>query len=65
VKAGARLSGGGFGGAVLALTGSDFDATSASQVAVRYAKRFGTEPEILSLQCGNGARVIHGLGDPV
>jgi galactokinase len=58
---GARLTGGGFGGAVLALTGPGFDQASANDVAALYSARFGTEPEVLRLRSGEGARVIKGL----
>ena len=55
---GARLTGGGFGGAVLALTTPDFDAAQAAEVAESYFSRFGTAPDILRLRAGNGASVI-------
>ncbi|NOT95699.1 MAG: galactokinase [Nitrospira sp.] len=55
---GARLTGGGFGGAVLALTGPGFDRSAATEVAALYARRFGTEPDILQLRSGDGARVL-------
>lgn len=53
---GARLTGGGFGGAVMALTNDDFDQKAAESVAASYASRFGDAPEILHLQTGDGAR---------
>jgi galactokinase len=55
---GARLTGGGFGGAVMALTAPEFGDTQARQVAERYAKRFGASPDILHTQTGDGAAVI-------
>jgi len=55
---GARLTGGGFGGAVLAMTGSGFGDADAASVAERYARRFGSRPDILHLRSGNGARVL-------
>jgi galactokinase len=55
---GARLTGGGFGGAVLALTRSDFGDTQARQVADAYAAKFGRSPEILPLQVADGARLL-------
>lgn len=55
---GARLTGGGFGGAVLALTGEHFDAASAASVAECYATRFGAPPAILALRSAEGARVL-------
>lgn len=56
---GARLTGGGFGGAVLALTRPEFDA-GAARVAEIYAGRFGAAPEVLSMLTGEGAEVIAG-----
>jgi len=56
---GARLTGGGFGGAVLALTGQDFQAVEARAVGVHYSHRFGAEPQILQLRSGEGARVLN------
>jgi galactokinase len=55
---GARLTGGGFGGAVLALTKADFSETAAQGVAAAYLKKYGHAPEILPLQTADGARVI-------
>jgi galactokinase len=55
---GARLTGGGFGGAVMALTSAAFDEPAARQVAAAYAARFGAEPDILHLQTGDGAALL-------
>jgi galactokinase len=55
---GARLTGGGFGGAVMALTSPQFDAAAASAVAASYADKFGTAPEVLHLRTGDGASVV-------
>ncbi len=44
---GARLTGGGFGGAVLAVTSPEFSEAQAAEVADAYAKKFGTRPEVL------------------
>lgn len=55
---GARLTGGGFGGAVMALTGGEFDAATAQRVADAYAARFGTAPDILHMQTGDGAELL-------
>lgn len=55
---GARLTGGGFGGAVLALTGSGFGLAAARAVAADYARQCGAEPAILQLRSGDGARVV-------
>jgi galactokinase len=52
---GARLTGGGFGGAVMALTDGEFDQRQAESIAAAYAKRFGEAPDILHLQTGDGA----------
>jgi galactokinase len=55
---GARLTGGGFGGAVMALTSPDFGDADAAEVAGQYEKRFGARPDILHTQTANGAEVI-------
>ena len=55
---GARLTGGGFGGAVMALTSGQFTAAAAAQVAGVYAHRFGSTPDVLHCETGDGAEVI-------
>jgi galactokinase len=55
---GARLTGGGFGGAVMALTDAEFSDLEAATVAATYAKKYGEKPEILHTQTGPGAEVI-------
>ncbi len=55
---GARLTGGGFGGAVLALTKADFNEGAAQGVAAAYLKKYDRSPEILPLQTADGARVL-------
>ena len=55
---GARLTGGGFGGAVLALTSEKFGDAEAQSVAEAYAKKFGARPDILHTQTGDGAQLI-------
>jgi galactokinase len=55
---GARLTGGGFGGAVMALTAADFSAEDAQGVAEAYAARFGAAPDILHTQTGDGAALL-------
>ena len=55
---GARLTGGGFGGAVLALTTADFNESTAQAVARAYAAKFGRTPEILPLQVADGAQLL-------
>ena len=52
---GARLTGGGFGGAVLALTAARFSADDAAGVVASYAKQFGSRPEVLPCETGDGA----------
>jgi galactokinase len=51
---GARLTGGGFGGAVMALTHDRFTAADAEAIAAQSTPR----PEIIHLQTANGARVV-------
>jgi galactokinase len=55
---GARLTGGGFGGAVMAMTDATFNAQDALAVASAYAQRFGSKPDILSCATADGARVV-------
>lgn len=55
---GARLTGGGFGGAAMAFTGSGFTAASAEKIAEQYLKKFGVQPDVLHCVTGNGAEVI-------
>ncbi len=52
---GARLTGGGFGGAVMAFTDAEFSASGAAQVADAYAFRFGSRPDVLHCETGDGA----------
>ena len=55
---GARLTGGGFGGAVMALTSAEFGAAQADAVATAYAANFGARPDVLHTQTGDGAALI-------
>ena len=55
---GARLTGGGFGGAVLALANADFTDASAQTVARAYAMKFGRTPQIIPLQVADGAQLL-------
>ena len=55
---GARLTGGGFGGAVMALTNGVFDAIQARAVAEAYEKKFGAKPDILHMLTGEGAEQV-------
>jgi galactokinase len=55
---GARLTGGGFGGAVLAMTDADFAAKNVNDVAEAYLRRFAVKPTIIKIGIGRGARVL-------
>jgi galactokinase len=55
---GARLTGGGFGGAVMALAGPGFTATQAEKVALAYATKHGERPDVLPMNVGAGATVL-------
>ncbi|HVU24960.1 MAG TPA: galactokinase [Opitutus sp.] len=55
---GARLTGGGFGGAVMALTNARFDEAAAKEVVTTYQKLFGTAPDVLHAQTGAGAALV-------
>ncbi|MFI5357943.1 MAG: galactokinase [Opitutales bacterium] len=55
---GARLTGGGFGGAVMALTDDRFGPAQAAAVGQAYAARFGSTPEVLLTQTGEGAALV-------
>jgi galactokinase len=55
---GARLTGGGFGGAVMALAGAGFGTVQAEAVAAAYATKFGARPDILPMNTGDGAAVL-------
>jgi len=52
---GARLTGGGFGGAVMALTSGKFGDAEAQSVAAAYENEFGARPDIRHTQTGDGA----------
>jgi galactokinase len=55
---GARLTGGGFGGAVMALTSGKFGPVQARAVAAAYAGKFGAAPDVLRAHTGDGAAVV-------
>ena len=59
---GARLTGGGFGGAVLALTDNRFTKRDALHVADAYRGRFGAATQILRCTTTEGARSLPGQG---
>jgi galactokinase len=55
---GARLTGGGFGGAVMALTGGAFAQADADRIAALYQVKFGCAPDTLHLKTGPGAEYV-------
>ena len=52
---GARLSGGGFGGAVMALTHSEFGEADAGKIADAYKAKFGVSPDVMQTRTDDGA----------
>lgn len=61
---GARLTGGGFGGAVLAVVSAEFSEKEADAVATNYEKKFGKKVEVLQTKTGPGAQVILSKSTP-
>ncbi len=55
---GARLTGGGFGGAVMAMTSGAFGDKEAQAVAAAYSEKFGATPDVLHAQTGDGAMLL-------
>jgi len=55
---GARLTGGGLGGAVMALTSGEFGEGEAHAVAAAYREKFGATPDVLHTQTGDGATLL-------
>lgn len=55
---GARLSGGGFGGAIMALTDGSFTEASAAKLVADYEMKFGHKPTIFHTKTGDGAGVV-------
>lgn len=55
---GARLTGGGFGGAVMAMTNAAFDADAANLVAQAYHAKFGLTPDVLNCATSAGAELL-------
>jgi galactokinase len=55
---GARLTGGGFGGAVMAMTSGKFTAAQAKRVLSAYARKFGARPDVLRCRSADGARAF-------
>lgn len=54
---GARLTGGGFGGAVMALTKDSFTEKDAAGIAQAYRAKHGRDPEMIHLQAADGAKI--------
>lgn len=55
---GARLTGGGFGGAVMAMTDHEFSPDNAAEVANAYAGRFDNPPDYLVCATDDGASLV-------
>lgn len=55
---GARLTGGGFGGAAMALAEPEFTEAYAQSVAAGYRGKFGYEPEVIRCAIGGGASLL-------
>lgn len=52
---GARLTGGGFGGAVLAMTTDELESSTLERLLERFEKRFGHQASLLEIEIGDGA----------
>ena len=55
---GARLTGGGFGGAVMALTSGQFGAEGAKRVEESYRAKFGSRPDVIHARTDDGAALV-------
>ena len=55
---GARLTGGGFGGAAMALTTDAFGDEAGIRISDAYLARFGSRPEIIHARTGDGAALV-------
>lgn len=55
---GARLTGGGFGGAVMALTSDRFGPEAAKRIEDAYRTRFGTRPDTIHAHTDDGAALV-------
>lgn len=55
---GTRLTGGGFGGAVMAMTSGKFGQADAQRVSEAYAAKFRAEPDVLHTLTGDGAKLL-------
>ena len=57
---GARLTGGGFGGAVMALTNDVFGTEGVERISDAYLTKFGSRPDVLHAKTDDGASLIKG-----
>jgi galactokinase len=55
---GARLTGGGFGGAVMALTSGAFGAEGVKEVEEAYFGKFGSRPDVIHAHAEDGASLV-------
>jgi len=55
---GARLTGGGFGGAVMALCRTDFAEEEAKRIAGQFADIYGTPPKFRGMEISDGAGIV-------
>jgi galactokinase len=55
---GARLTGGGFGGAVMSLTSAAFGEKQADAVAAAYEQKYGARPDVLHMRTGAGVQQL-------
>jgi galactokinase len=55
---GARLTGGGFGGAAMALTSDAFGQQNVDRISEAYLARFGSKPEIVHARTDDGAALV-------
>lgn len=55
---GARLTGGGFGGAAMAMTDGSFTMEQALEISRQYAERFGEAADVLHVRTADGAALV-------
>jgi galactokinase len=55
---GARLTGGGFGGAVMALTSGEFGAEGVKAIEEAYLEKFGSRPDVIHARAEDGASLV-------
>ncbi|HEY5227406.1 MAG TPA: galactokinase [Opitutaceae bacterium] len=58
---GARLTGGGFGGAAMALTSAHFGKEGVERISDAYLTKFGSRPEVLHALTDDGASLLKGV----